>query len=258
MGHSTLKNLPRYPSYLEVIAQLEGDSVDVAQIAKASLQAVKRQMTSEHTVDIAADAFYVLVKLACAGRKKEYDNVLEELGIKLDKPSSPFLLTAEIGEYVRKRYRGSSASFREIAVEALQNTVTNIMVETLPSLFEASTNDIALFIKSMGKERTFEQATRSFFASFVAKTISFVVDHELGNVVGLSAFGDNNDAAYLLHNIDTYTHDIAIVVEEFSGGWLGKTYQQMDGNIGREESKKFATYALKKLRKALEKTEGWK
>jgi hypothetical protein len=52
--------------------------------------------------------------------------------------------------------------------------------------------------------------------------------------------------------LDLHCREAARIIKEFSGGWYGKTLQQ-ERLITRDEAKKFAYVAFKKLRTELRK-----
>jgi hypothetical protein len=116
--------------------------------------------------------------------------------------------------------------------------------------------DVQQALAKLGTSARFSIVARDFFSRLTSRSLGYFLSRELSKHVGPSkrfaAVGDHSEFNAAL---DLHCREASRIIAEFSGGWYGKALQQAR-QITRDEAKRFAHIAFKKLRAELRKRRG--
>jgi hypothetical protein len=256
MGHIRLGTLPKTQKWNQVVSLITGGA-DVERIAAASADAAEHGLERASQDEGLAHAFWLLTQVPQAARQSNFLERLWELGLNV--PSSrPTLLeivaafTSAVDRHVRER--GSKRSdLGEMAQHAASETLASLAGRELPSLFGPTAKDVQQALAKLGRSDAFSIVARDFFSRLTSRSLGYFLSRELSKHVGpnkrFAAIGDHSDFNAAL---DLHCREASRIIKEFSGGWYGRTLQQ-ERQITKDEARKFAHVAFKKLRAELRK-----
>jgi hypothetical protein len=201
-----------------------------------------------------AHAFWLLTQIPQAARQSNFSERLCELGLTV--PSSrPTLLeivaafTRAVDRHVRER--GKRSDLGEMAQRAASETLASLAGRELPSLFEPAAGDVQQALAKLGTSDRFSIVARDFFSRLASRSLGYFLSRELSKHVGPGKrFAAVNDHSEFNAALDLHCREASRIIKEFSGGWYGKTLQK-ERRITRDEARKFAHVAFKKLRAEL-------
>jgi hypothetical protein len=255
MGHIRLGTLPKTQKWTSVVDLIAGDG-DVERIAAASADAAERGLERAAQDEGLVHAFWLLTQIPQAARQSNFSERLWELGF-TGLSSEPTLFevvssfTRVVDEHVREH--GKRTDLGEMAQHAAAETLASLAGRELPSLFGPTASDVQQALAKFGASDRFSIVARDFFSRLTSRSLSYFLSRELSKHVGphkrFAAIGDHSDFNAAL---DLHCREASRIIKEFSGGWYGKTLQQ-EKQISRDEARKFAHVAFKKLRAELRK-----
>jgi hypothetical protein len=255
MGHIRLGTLPKSQKWIHVVSLIAGGA-DVSRIAAASADAAEHGLERASQDEGLAHAFWLLTQIPQAARRSNFSERLFELGL-TGVSSKPTLLeivaafTRAVDGHVRER--GKRTDLGEMAQNAASETISSLAGRQLPSLFGPTAADVQQALAKLGRSDQFSVVARDFFSRLTSRSLGYFLSRELSKHVGpdkrFSAVGDHSDFNAAL---DLHCREASRIIKEFSGGWYGKALQQ-EKQISRDEARKFAHVAFKKLRAELRK-----
>jgi hypothetical protein len=140
------------------------------------------------------------------------------------------------------------------AQHAASETLASLAGRELPSLFGSTETDVQQALAKLGRSDRFSVLARDFFSRLTRRSLGYFLSRELSKHVGpnkrFTGVADHSDFNAAL---DLHCREASRIIKEFSGGWYGRTLQQ-ERQITKDEARKFAHVAFKKLRAELRKT----
>ena len=255
MGHIRLGTLPKTQKWNQVV-NLIASGGDVERIAAASADAAEHGLEQAAQDEGLAHAFWLLTQIPQAARQSNFSERLWELGF-TGLSSSPTLLeivaafTRAVDGHVREH--GRRTDLGEMAQHAAAETLASLAGRELPSLFGPTPTDVQQAFAKLGSSDRFNLVARDFFSRLTSRSLGYFLSRELSKHVGpnrrFAAIADHSNFNAAL---DLHCREASRIIKEFSGGWYGKTLQQ-EKQISRDEARKFAHVAFKKLRAELRK-----
>ncbi len=255
MGHVRLGTLPRTKKWGQVVSLIAGGA-DVERIAAASADAAEHSLERASRDEGLAHAFWLLTQIPLAARQSNYSEKLRELGLAgLSGEPTLFEIVAALTRAVdgHIRERGKRTDLGEMAQLAASETIASLAGRELPSLFGPTATDVQQALAKLGTSDQFSIVARDFFSRLTRRSLDYFLSRELSKHVGpnkrFAAISDHSDFNAAL---DRHCREASRIIKEFSGGWYGKTLHQ-EKQISRDEARKFAHVAFKKLRAELRK-----
>ena len=255
MGHIRLGTLPKTQKWNQVVSLIAGGA-DVNRIAAASADAAEHGLKRASHDEGLAHAFWLLTQIPQAARHSNFSERLWELGLAgVSTEPTLFEIVAALTRAVdaQVRERGKRTDLGEMAQRAAAETLASVGGRELPSLFGSTAADVQQVLAKLGTSDRFSIVARDFFSRLTSRSLGYFLSRELSKHVGpnkrFAAMGEHSDFNAAL---DLHCREASRIIKEFSGGWYGKTFQQ-EKQISRDDARKFAHVALKKLRAELRK-----
>ena len=254
MGHIRLGALPKTHKWEHVVGLIAGGA-DVERIAAASADAAEYGLERASQDQGLAHAFWLLTQIPQAARQTNFADRLWQLGLNVS--SRPTLLeivvafTSAVDDHVRES--GKRSDLGEMAQHAAADTLTSLAGRELASLFGPTAGDVQRALAKLGTSDRFSIVARDFFSRLTSRSLGYFLSRELSKHVGPNKrFAAVSEHSEFNAALDLHCREASRIIKEFSGGWYGKTLQQ-ERQITRDEARKFAHIAFKKLRTELRK-----
>jgi hypothetical protein len=254
MGHIRLGTLPKTHKWNHVVNLIAGGA-DVGRVAAASADAAEHGLERASHDEGLAHAFWLLTQIPQVARRENFSERLRELGLTVS--SKPTLLeivtafTRAVDGHVSES--GGRSDLGEMAQHAASETLASVAGRELPSLFGPTATDVQQALAKLGTSDRFSIVARDFFSRVMGRSLGYFLSRELSKHVGpnkrFAVVGEHSDFNAAL---DLHCREASRIIKEFSGGWYGKTLQEQK-TITKDEARKFAHVAFKKLRAELRK-----
>jgi len=255
MGHIRLGNLPKTRKWNDVVS-LIARGADVERIAAASANAAEHGLEHASHDEGLAHAFWLLTQIPQAARQSNFSERLWELGF-TDLPSRPTVFeivtafTRAVDGHVRDR--GTHTDLGEMAQHAAAETLASLAGRELPSLFGPTASDVKQAFAKLGTSDQFSIVARDFFSRLASRSLGYFLSRELPKHVGANKrFSTIGDHIKFNAALDLHCREASRIIKEFAGGWYSKTLWQ-EKQISRDQARKFAHVAFRKLRAELRK-----
>lgn len=249
MGHIRLGTLPRSKKWREVVDLIATDA-SVEQIAEAAADASDKDLTRASRDPRFQFVIDLLVRLPLLARAPGFEDVLVDLGIDRSELNSVTGLLAGLERVVDRNsfdLRGSSDA-GELAKAALLESLSVQMRDRLPTLFEPTPQEIRKALASFASGDSFAGLARDFFARLTYRSLDCYLSRELANHTGEDRrFSTDAQRVAFQQALAQHTFEVSRIVEEYAGGWYGKTVWQKQA-LDRDAIDKFTAYAFKKMR----------
>jgi len=253
MGHVRLGSLPRSRAWKEVVGLITAGA-DVSQIANATIRAADKAFSFVLDDKGFTEAVWLMTQLAIAAKKDNFQDHLATHGVRLSEETSLPDLTAAISEALdnKRVENGKRGDLGEIAQRALVGAVVEHVRPKLPSLFTPDANNLHAALSSLGKKREFGELSRTFFSKLANESMNYFLTKTLGSQLGEGLrFPTMNEMNQFDKALETHCKEASMIVERFSADWFSKHRYEEGGDISRESSNGFASYALKKMKDEL-------
>ncbi|MCI4660344.1 MAG: hypothetical protein MRY63_00780 [Neomegalonema sp.] len=227
----------------------------MSEIAAASSEAAKSALKKVANDPVFEQAVWILLNAPLAARSPGFLEDLSLLGVQTSQTPALFDLTAAINASLDRlaAEQSGKTDFGEMAQQALVGSLIRAIEPQLPTLLEATPEDTRTALGRLAGGDRFAQLARDFFGDLLYRTLDSFLSRELANHVGADQrFASDAERRAFEHAFRRHCSESARIVESYSGDWYGKHVWQK-GEFGRAESKRFAQYALKKLRAELER-----
>ena len=225
MGHVRLGSLPRSRAWKEVVGLITAGA-DVSQIANATIRAADKAFTFVLNDEGFTEAVWLMTQLAIAAKKETLDNKLES--------------------------NGGRSDLGEMSQRALVGALVEHISPKLPSLFAPGPDDVRAALAALGKKREFGELSRTFFAKLTNESMNYFLSKTLATHLGEGQrFATMNEMGQFEKALNTHCKEASLIVEQFSADWFSKHRYEEGGDISRESSNGFASYALKKMKDEL-------
>lgn len=254
MGHIRLGVLPKSRKWRQVVEELRlGANVgtiaaSAADAAEASLQSAARDPAFLHSL-------WLLSQIPLAARSSAFAEDLRCLGVPVpDRPSLMDVVAAFSAAVDRHaREKGGRTDLGEMAQMAAVESLTAAVGPDLPSLFGPEPADVQRALGRFANGDRFSALAREFFARLTRRSLDYYLSRELSNHIGPGErFADDGTRALFDAALDRHCREASRIIEEFAGGWYGKTVYQREG-LTPEAVRRFAPVAFKKMRAELRK-----
>lgn len=252
MGHIRLGTLPKSRKWREVVILLDSDAPldDVAAAAAQASELDLGRASDDPTFQFVAS---LLIQMPLWARAPAFDEVLADLNFGPDPLSSVSSFLANLNDAIDQGFfeLGGSSDPGELARSAFLETLSIEMRHRLPSLFKPTPQEIRQALASFSSGSNFAQLARTFFAKLTYKSLDYFLSRELANHTGANKrFSDDAQRREFESALAQHTVEASRIVEEFAGGWYGKTIWK-EQNLDQEAINKFTRYAFKKMRSEL-------
>jgi hypothetical protein len=254
MGHIRLGVLPKSRKWTQVVnelrlgAEIETVAASAADAAEAALQGASKDPAFLH-------AFWLLTQVPLAARGPDFVVDLRRLGIEV--PGQPSLMdvvaaiSGAVDRYAREQ--GGRTDLGEMAQMAAVESLTDLVGQVLPSLFEPGPGEVQRAIGRFASGDRFSSLAREFFGRLTERSLDYYLSRELNRHVGSGErFGDDTARFQFNEALNLHCREASRIVEAFAGGWYGKNVYQGDG-MTPDAVRKFAPVAFKKIRAELRK-----
>ena len=249
MGHIRLGTLPRSKKWREVVDLIATDA-SVEKIAEAAADASDKDLlraSGDPRFQFVSD---LLVRLPLLARAPGFEVALADLGIDGSELASVTGLLAGLDRAIDRNtfeLRGSSDA-GELAKAALLESLSVQLHDRLPSLFEPTRQEIRKALASFTSGDAFARLARDFFARLTYRSLDYYLSRELANHTGEDRrFSTDAQRVAFQQALAQHTFEVSRIVEEYAGGWYGKTVWQKQA-LDRDAIDKFTAYAFKKMR----------
>lgn len=252
MGHIRLGTLSQSKKWQDVVGLLVSEaSVDaIAEaVAKASELDLSRASKDPRFQFISS----LLVRLPLLARTPGFEDALADLGVGENALSSVTGLLAGLELAIdRQSFQiGASSDAGELAKSALLETLSVQLRDRLPSLFDPTSQEIRAALGSFASGDRFATLARDFFARLTFRSLDYYLSRELANHTGQDRrFAGDAQRVAFQQALAQHTFEASRIVQEFSGGWYGKTVWQKQV-LDQEAIDRFTRYAFKKMRSEL-------
>ncbi len=257
MGHIRLGVLPRTHKWRAVIGLLDDAQVPAAQVATQVMEGSKEVLASESAQSSVSYCIWLLTQLTQAAQSDNFQSALNELYLQVGDQTnaSDFLaLVSRTATWHLSRLEPKTA-FNNIAGLALRETLTHTIGTYANTLFGSGLSDIRSALKRYSTSKQFSNLLHVYFASLLRRTLRFVIDHEITDHLGPGRrFQDVQSLQEFENALDVFSNQTSRIVDTFSGGWYSKQLWQQ-GSISQEDTVRFVSVALKKLRADLDISE---
>ncbi|MFY0609929.1 MAG: hypothetical protein JXQ99_00270 [Hyphomicrobiaceae bacterium] len=256
MGHVRLGALPKTREWRRVVELLELGA-DTAEIAGAVAVAAEKDFAAAQSDPALTEVIWLLTQLPLAARSNRFAAELTALGFP---PGSENSLLEIIGGLscaveVQVGNAPGRTDLGELARHAAAESLSEIIGSQTPSLFGDSSEDARIELAKFATKDRFAQLARDFFARLTNKTLDYYVSRVLAEHVGPDrAYETLHDKTRFQRALALHCRETSEIVEQFAGGWYSKSNFQ--GTLTRESTKRFGSYALKKMRDELRARRG--
>jgi len=252
MGHIRLGTLPRSKKWRDVVSLIDSDaSVDV--VAEAAAKASEKDLSLASKDPRFQFVASLLVQLPLLARAPGFEDALSDLGITEGALSSVTGLLAGLDAAIEKQSysEGKASDAGYLAKSALLETLSVQLRDRLPTLFDPTAQEVRAALGSFASGERFATLARDFFARLTYRSLDYYLSRELANHTGSDRRFDT-DAQRLAfqHALAQHTLEASRIVQEFAGGWYGKTVWQRRA-LDQEAIDRFTEYAFKKMRSEL-------
>lgn len=256
MGHLRLADrLPGYQNWQRVVEALADPSQDLENIAAKTADAAKHKLSETADSPYIWYPYWFLIQLAGHAESPEsFRLFLRKHDIKVDEDQSTVSLLSELTRFCEDRRQEfpNPTALDELALDAFQEAVGEIVLSGADSLFDTSLEDARHAFARVAPARSFGRLSRAYLGAYYGEILSYFLSYELGNEVGPDhRFESLDDAEAFGRQLDRYTHRISELVEDFAEGWYSKEHWE-EGHISQDAARRFLHVAFRKFRQQLE------
>lgn len=249
MGHIRLGTLPQSKKWREVVGLLDSDAA-IEVIAEAAAKASDRDLSRANSDPNFQFVSSLLVRLPLLARAPGFEEALADLGVSRVALSSVTGLLSGLELAIDRQSfeTGYSSDAGELAKSALLESLSVQLRDRLPSLFEPTFAEIRTALGSFASGDRFAVLARDFFARLTHRSLDYYLSRELANHTGPeSRFADDAQRREFQRALAQHTFETSKIVQEFAGGWFGKTVWQKQA-LDQDAIDRFTKYAFKKMR----------
>jgi hypothetical protein len=254
MGHIRLGVLLQSRKWLKVVDELHLGA-SAAEVAASTAEAAETSLQGAADDPAFLHAFWLLTQVPIAARGPSFTEDLGRLGVKVGDRPSLMSIVAAISDAVDRHVRelGGRTDLGEMAQMAAVESLTATVAPTLPSLFGPGPDEVQRAIGRLAGGDRFSALARDFFARLTQRTLGYYLSRELSNHIGAGErFANDGMRAEFDRALDQHCREASRIVEEFAGGWYGKTVYR-GGGLTPDAVSRFAPVAFRKIRAELRK-----
>jgi len=252
VGHLRLWNLPYTRKWRQVISLIEDVDSSVEDIAAGSIDAATAGLKRAADDPALTQAFLLLSQIPLAARRGPFPKTLRDLGLPVSDDPSVLEVSASLADVI-DRSRGRTkwqSDIGEMARLAATESITSLALATTGNMFTSTADQTREAFRPLATQRNFGLLARDFFSRFVQRYLTYYLSRELPNHVGSGRrFRNSREHTEFNQALDLHCRQTARIVQDFAGGWLGKT--EYETGITTEKARGFVSVALRKLRDEL-------
>jgi hypothetical protein len=257
MGHIRLGRLPTSKKWQQVVALLERNA-PVEAIAAQAARAAEEDLSAGSSDPGFIRTCWLLAQIPLAARGPDFSDALRRLGLDVGLLPGLFdisnALTESIDHYVDDM--GQRTDFGEMAQLAAVESLSAVVTGYLPSLFDASPEDVQRAMGRLASGQPFGELAHDFLSRLIRRHLDYFLSRELANHIGTArCFDTVADRADFDAALELHCRETARIARGFAGGWFGKAAFGR-GTITEADAGRYAAYALKKIRSELRKRRG--
>lgn len=252
MGHIRLGTLPQSKKWRDVVDLLDSDA-PLELIAEASAKAAELDLTRANKDPRFQFISSLLVRLPLLARAPDFEEALKDLGVGTNSLASVTGLLAGLEMAIERHSfeSGVSSDAGVLAKTALLEALSVQLRDRLPSLFEPTPQEIRAALGSFASGDRFAVLARDFFSRLTYRSLDYYLSRELANHTGKEKrFSDDGQRIIFQKALAQHTFEASRIVQEFAGGWYGKTVWQKQA-LDQDSIDRFTQYAFKKMRSEL-------
>ena len=246
MGHIRLGELPKTRRWSQVVALMDDEDTPVADVAKAIVEAAEQAYRAAGADPGLVQSLRSMAVVADASRQEDFAGALRASGFEIEGDEDAIRLLRVVLRDTESRFgpTGQRTVFTELALAALQESLTATVASQTGSLFLSGLEDAQLAYRAFSTERGFARLAHGFFSRLLARSLKYFTDQAAANRLGSggrlnseSGLRDFNDA------IDKYGREAARIVEDYAGAWYSK--RRWLGDVDQTEG--LAALAMRKV-----------
>ena len=195
----------------------------------------------------------LLVNSPHKARSPDYADFMFSLGMESNEVSTvPALLAGLSSAIDRAGFElGMGSDAGEMAKAALLESLSSQLQGRMPGFLETTATDVRQALAYFSSGKNFAILARDFFARLTHRSLDYYLSREFANHTGEGQrFETDADRVAFQNDLAVHTFEASKIVEEFAGGWYGKTIWQKQ-DLSQEAINRFTSYAFKKLRSEL-------
>jgi hypothetical protein len=249
MGHIRLGVLPRYPRWKNVISMIEHDNGSPAEVATRTLAASADILSDPTSQETVGHCIWLLSYLALSAKHPDFRSRLSRIGIAVEPGSTAteFLASTFHVAASDPSLRRPSTAIASISDAAFRESLTRTVGMESHTIFGSGLDEVQRALRKYSTPTRFANLLHIYFASFVARTLRFVIDKEITNHLGAGRRFDYSGAMRDFQlAVDAFAGQTTRIVDSFSSGWYSKMSWQ-HGEITKSDAKQFSHVALTKL-----------
>lgn len=248
MGHIHLVVLPRSKKWQDVVSLLtDGASTD--DVVSGSALAAENDLLGASSDPVFVEAVRLMLAIPYAARAEDFALALRQAGLSIKGHPELFdILVAVTGRLDQvARDASNRTDLGELAGRALSATLTTAIGDQLPGLFEATADDVQAAARKLSWSKGISEVSRTFFGHLLSETLSSWLDRELASHIGIDArYKSAADRSGFDIALAQYTSESTRIIQEFAGGWYGKTTHR-DHGVDTPQARVFGAVALRKI-----------
>ncbi len=220
--------MPRSRKWREVVELLASDA-PLGDVASATARASERDLSRASDDPRFQFVSSLLVRLPLLARGPGFEAELEALGIGPNALNSVAGLLSGVELAIdRKSYDlGASSDAGELAKAALLESLSVQLRDKVPSLFEPTPREIRFALVGFASGDRFAVRARDFFTQLTHRSLEDYLSRELANHTGADGrVATDAERAAFQQALAQHTAEASRIMQEFAGGWYGKTVWQ--------------------------------
>lgn len=252
MGHIRLGELPKSKKWSQVVHLMDDPDVPMDRLAGAIVRAAKEAYAGAGDDPGVVESLRSMAVVADAARSDDFAARLREAGFELTGNEDAIGLLRVVLRDTEARFGpvAERTVFTELALGALQETLTETIASQTGSLFLTGIDDARLAYRQVSTEREFARLARRFFSSLLSRSLRFFTDQAAANRLGGDGrLGTERGLLAFNEAVETYGREASRIVEDFAGGWYSK--RRWLGGVGETEG--LAAVAMRKIADELQR-----
>lgn len=248
MGHIHLGVLSKTKKWKDVVGAITNGAPDRYVVAASAL-AAEKDLLAAASDPVFVEAVRLLLTIPLAARQADFGAALRNADLQVG--SSPGLFEIIAASMARLdevgRDRGRTSNLGELAARALSKTLNESISADLPGLFEATPSDVQDVARRLSYAKGIAAFSRAYFGNLVGASLSYWLDRTLPLQIGSDRrFETVSQRTAFDIAMRQYTSEATRIIQEFAGGWYGKTLHDA-GGFSAGDAQRFGAIALKKI-----------
>lgn len=251
MGHIRLGTLPNTHPWNAVVA-LIADGGTAAEVAEATANAAQKGLDRAHTDVGLCQVIFLLSKLVLASRERNFAEALNREGITDAQEPGIYDIIAGFTEAIDHKLLGGGqrSDIGEMAQLAAVESLSSLIGTKSSNLFGTTTTEIKAAAYKLSTKKGFSTLAHDFFSRFTQRFLTYHLGRVLSNHVGGNCrFASPTETSEFVSELGAHCRQASEIVRTFAGGWYSK--HNFEGGITEAKAKRFADYAITKLKSEL-------